>query len=307
MATKEFHLFSLLPGELREQIWDHSVRPHGSRGVQYFSVFPEWDIDEEFSRHLIPMTRPSWNQNRSTYAIDGGLWTACKESRAAMHRRYKPEQWTTFLVNSDNSHQYFTLLPAQDLIVIQGYHSVPDMQKFPTLMPFGSPRCGFGGISHIGIAFDPSWTLEELHLYEMWEWTHDCNLPGYRWATYNGLISAIRDHWCSFFCASIWLVDPRLRRRNTETPTASQNSAKEASEQIVFEGNGCKYYEVSGSTSYYDAETADQPGFLSIWDFAYEVEEAAARIEACEEGIDLATDDIRTLHEFKYLVCEKDE
>ncbi|KDN62603.1 hypothetical protein CSUB01_05491 [Colletotrichum sublineola] len=161
MATKEFHLFSLLPGELREQIWDHSVRPHGSRGVQYFSVFPEWDIDEEFSRHLIPM-----------------------ESRAAMHRRYKPEQWSrfyedqrrseeewssdvvthpqyydmpaTFLVNSDNSHQYFTLLPAQDLIVIQGYHSVPDMQKLPTLMPFGSPRCGFGGISHIGIEFDPS-------------------------------------------------------------------------------------------------------------------------------------------------------
>lgn len=36
----------------------------------------------------------SWNvQNQSTYAMDMGLWTACKESKAAMLRRYRPDKW----------------------------------------------------------------------------------------------------------------------------------------------------------------------------------------------------------------------
>ncbi|KAK2015917.1 hypothetical protein LZ32DRAFT_645409 [Colletotrichum eremochloae] len=261
MATKEFHLFSLLPGEVRNQIWDYSVRPHSIGGVQYFSVFPDDQIPDKFSRHLIPKihkfqfdvigppisedaeSTPSWNLNRSTYSIDGGLWTACKDSRAAMHRRYEPERWSelydnqrngvgrdywedyitrvqnyynvpaTFLVNSDSGHQYFTLLPAQDLIIIRGYPSVPDMNHILNYIPFTSPLYGFG--------------------------------------------------------------DPRLQRGNTKTLAAIQNLAREALEEVLFEGNGYKYYQI-----------ADQPGFLSVWDFAHELEYVATRIEAFKERED---------------------
>ncbi|KAF4883967.1 hypothetical protein CGCF415_v015699 [Colletotrichum fructicola] len=116
MFGGNFSLFPLLPGEIRDQIWDLSTRPIGSRGVHYFSVL---DIRENITsiphairRHVISSTSkhqrqilavpslanetscPSWfDGNQSTYAIDGGLWTACKESRAAMCRRYKPEDW----------------------------------------------------------------------------------------------------------------------------------------------------------------------------------------------------------------------
>ncbi|KAF4920062.1 hypothetical protein CGCVW01_v007249 [Colletotrichum viniferum] len=113
MAGGSFFSFSLLPGEIRDQIWDFSTRPIGARGVHYFSALDAWDntrpIPEAFKQHTISRTLenqnqilaaplvgnetscPSWyDANRSTYAIDAGLWTACKESRAAMYRRYRP-------------------------------------------------------------------------------------------------------------------------------------------------------------------------------------------------------------------------
>ncbi|KAF4896548.1 hypothetical protein CGCF415_v005794 [Colletotrichum fructicola] len=34
MAGGSFSSFSLLPGEIRDQIWDFSTRPTGARGVQ---------------------------------------------------------------------------------------------------------------------------------------------------------------------------------------------------------------------------------------------------------------------------------
>ncbi|KAK2007726.1 hypothetical protein LZ32DRAFT_43909 [Colletotrichum eremochloae] len=363
MAANEFHLFSLLPGELRDQIWDQSVRPYGIRGVQYFSVFSYFAEDtapESFRRHLIPPTKnnqlvligppkpenteslPSWNLNQSTYSIDGGLWTACKESRAAMARRYKPERWSqfydrqrnrrkswaskpstcdetywitdngkyddmpaTFLVNSDKGHQYFTLMPAQDLIYIQGLPcAIWGVKGFRESMPFSSPWYGFGGFCHLAIEFDPLCTLEELDRYER-SWYHgsDHGIPDVRWSFYSELIRIMRE---DSGYVTVWLVDPRLRLRNTEIPAVSQNSVKEASGRIIFEANGCKYHEVEewDSSCDYDAETADQPGFLSVWDFVYEVREVAYRMHAYEEEVDY---EVPVMNEVEFLVCEKDE
>ncbi|KAK2022280.1 hypothetical protein LX32DRAFT_645634 [Colletotrichum zoysiae] len=363
MAAEDFRLFSLLPGELRDQIWDHSVRPQGIRGVQYFSIFPYDDIPEAFSRHLIPPAKifqlelfgpprpedaeslPSWNLNRSTYSIDGGLWTACKESRAAMHRRYKPERWSqfydsqrsnshqeslwrshpiitgggrfadmpaTFLVNSDKGHQYFTLLPAKDLIYIQGMPSSLDgLENLYEYMPFSSPSYGFGGIRHLAIELDPLCTIEELSQYERsWYDGSDNDIPECRRQFYDQLVMVVRDERGDFAGVTVWLVDPRLRSRNTEISAASQNSVKKTSERIVFKANGCKYHEVprgilQDNLPYYDAETEDQPDFSSVWDFAFELEEAAARIHAIEERIE--DYEVWGMHEFKFLVCEKDE
>ncbi|KAF6802663.1 hypothetical protein CSOJ01_11434 [Colletotrichum sojae] len=114
MTAPTFNQFALLPGEIRDQIWDMAVRPHGTRGVHYFSLFechPHHPLPDRFNRtikktiychpNIIGAPLPqddasphSWTEgNRSTYAIDGGLWTTCRESRAAMHRRYEINSW----------------------------------------------------------------------------------------------------------------------------------------------------------------------------------------------------------------------
>ncbi|KAK1961528.1 hypothetical protein LY78DRAFT_662036 [Colletotrichum sublineola] len=114
MAANEFHLFSLLPGELRDQMC----------GINQFvpMVFAAFNISPSFPTSLktVPPSPfaatsslrrkndqlvligppkpenteslPSWNLNQSTYSIDGGLWTACEESRAAMARRYSKKK-----------------------------------------------------------------------------------------------------------------------------------------------------------------------------------------------------------------------
>lgn len=107
-----FHYFSLLPGELRNMIWDratrlcfaglsssymHCVRPslvptstlvhahNGHRGIQigpqtsFYDPHRLRDYDVELEDDSLP-----------AYRIDCGLWAACKESRAAMLRRYLP-------------------------------------------------------------------------------------------------------------------------------------------------------------------------------------------------------------------------
>ncbi|KAF4814326.1 hypothetical protein CGCTS75_v013403 [Colletotrichum tropicale] len=121
MIAPTFHPFPSLPGEHRNAIWDFATRPtndHGTsdRGVHYFSLFSafrtHFPIPDKYGQNVIPPApeRPchilgaplppnsspvhSWNvENESTYAIDMGLWTACKESRAAMLRRYRPDEW----------------------------------------------------------------------------------------------------------------------------------------------------------------------------------------------------------------------
>ncbi|KAK1989826.1 hypothetical protein LX36DRAFT_664853, partial [Colletotrichum falcatum] len=290
MAALEFYPFPLLPGELRDHIWDHSVRPHGFRGVQYFSIFHEEKIPNDYACNLAPRilkhqyhfigaplpenveSRPSWNRNRSTYAIDGGLWTACKESRAAMHRRYRPERWSelfdrersrakitatrgsrivcaewfatnpkkyyhvpaTFVVNSDSGYQHFTVLPAQDLIYLQGYPSWESKLYFlRDFMPFSSPRHGFGGFNHLALEFDPSWTIEELSRYERsCVMREEHNLDRSHYDACEALVEAVRNE--PYQHATIWLVDPRLRYRNVQIPEAYQNLLKKKLEGNVF-------------------------------------------------------------------------
>ncbi|EFQ33927.1 hypothetical protein CGRA01v4_12406 [Colletotrichum graminicola] len=362
MTAKEFHLFPLLPGEVRNLIWDHSVRPHGIRGVQFFSLFRSEKIPQAFSRNLMPRIQgsqgdivgapkaenagspPSWNHNRSAYAIDGGLWIASKESRAAMHRRYESEKWNgfyhlqhnfsasyassylssyqeaqqvtkcddlpvTFLVNSDEGHQYFTLLPAQDLFYIQGYPSWPELGHLREFMPSASPRHRLGGFRHVAMEFDPSWTLYELGEY-WWSWDQrrsSANRTQDHATIYDTLAYYLK-HEANKpeYHITAWLVDPRLRSRKTETQAAKQSSAKEASERIVFEGIGCKYYEVSSEDEFceYDQEIADQRGFLSVWDFADELQSIVAGLEADRSNI--REEDVG-LGQIKFLVCDRDE
>ncbi|KAF6810760.1 hypothetical protein CPLU01_15235 [Colletotrichum plurivorum] len=113
MATT-FHGFPDLPAELRIQIWEGCIRPDG-QGVHFFTIetcfdpSPEqsgisyelkpqhYNIDgEEYETEHVaaPLfdadSQRSWTENNpSTYLIDAGLWTACRESREVMEKQFK--------------------------------------------------------------------------------------------------------------------------------------------------------------------------------------------------------------------------
>ena len=116
-----FHPFPKLPWELRHNIWELAVRPLDRPGAHIFCIeerkvegFEEWKVEGfeakegdvvygpitlepgKFNLHItVPATTISSGPagNPSTYMIDGGLWTACKESRAVMEKVFKHQMW----------------------------------------------------------------------------------------------------------------------------------------------------------------------------------------------------------------------
>ena len=112
------HQFPRFPRELRDMIWKFAIRHQGERGVHVFTFFNGKTEKEkiEWSKHCVVVNRqgtevalaaptlpdgwefpssyrrvlqPSWyRSNPSTYLIDGGLWTACKESREIMEKHF---------------------------------------------------------------------------------------------------------------------------------------------------------------------------------------------------------------------------
>ena len=115
-APKMFTLFPKLPTELRCIIWALAIRPE-QPNAHFFTVFKSSNDDEWslLSQHSIshpsrrsslaapeiPTTNDgsqqrqfSWVQgNRSAYMIDRGLWTACRESREVIERRFRVAEW----------------------------------------------------------------------------------------------------------------------------------------------------------------------------------------------------------------------
>lgn len=120
----EFPLFPLFPHEIQALIWDAAVRPiSGRRGVQRF-IFSGHDIGRVSSRHphvskplninrygrlvggfsiSVPLDDPYGGPNDSVYELDGGLWTACTASRAAMERRFRKNEWWVVPERSESS------------------------------------------------------------------------------------------------------------------------------------------------------------------------------------------------------------
>jgi hypothetical protein len=121
----EFHFFPLLPWELREMIWELAARP-ALPGAHLFRVYNADDSEHadpknETSRHAYrgvskprlaaPRCLPrgvdfspaaqadapiSWTLNNpSTYLIDSGLWTACKESLLVIEKELPSSSPTT--------------------------------------------------------------------------------------------------------------------------------------------------------------------------------------------------------------------
>ena len=179
----DFHFFPLLPWELREMIWKLAIRP-ALPGAHVFRVYNANDSSEHStttnpehetsrddypwiskSRLAAPRCLPrgvantfdpaaqaaapiSWTLNNpSTYLIDSGFWTACKElllvidkefqSPARRQRVWSPSEvesfrkkrdrftlpeTATYVAACDNSRRrrrYLTVFPDQDLFILQ--------------------------------------------------------------------------------------------------------------------------------------------------------------------------------------------
>jgi len=110
MACAVFHHFPMLPWELRDLIWDISIRPD-QPGAHFFTVFSPSIEENKKAMEVYSMKSAygatelaasrcsngkadrSWTtSNPSTYLIDSGLWTACKESRERMEHRFQTER-----------------------------------------------------------------------------------------------------------------------------------------------------------------------------------------------------------------------
>ncbi|OIW24151.1 hypothetical protein CONLIGDRAFT_648945 [Coniochaeta ligniaria NRRL 30616] len=233
--AQTFHSFLLLPWELRNQIWEHALRPDRP-GAHIFRISTRPRLyDKEGKRildvsevvvsttslcHRLSAPNPplshtvtqnqtdggvddgtaplpiSWFNNPSTYLIDGGLWMACKESRLVMERRFKTREWKTILKErrrpygcgmtynpiwspneddlmpqeslpvsgyfnpdkrSASDVRFFTVLPHNDLIVLQPEGDDSFREMWDWYIPIDTQRLGFGGIRDVAVEYDPAW------------------------------------------------------------------------------------------------------------------------------------------------------
>ncbi|KAJ3540938.1 hypothetical protein NM208_g4835 [Fusarium decemcellulare] len=194
-----FHRFADLPWELRDHIWNLAVRPP-SPGIHKFKLYnQETDgvlknasnvVFDESKRYIcLRLAAPDCDKssgtdicnkdNLSIYLIDGGLWTACKESRVVMERSFRclhgskqmlksvSEQKkddaaaTGYFEGQDGQAYYFTVLPHRDLFLFQPQNlGTIDWSALDHDIPIGSRLWGFRGLRNIALEYNPEWGLQ---------------------------------------------------------------------------------------------------------------------------------------------------
>ncbi|KAI0837127.1 hypothetical protein F5Y06DRAFT_272053 [Hypoxylon sp. FL0890] len=299
MAPTTFHPFSELPKELRDLIWDAAIR----RDVPSAHFFTAWDGMHDASifpnmvelsvagrgvDHGVPcgLAAPrcnraephcaSWfDNNPSVYMEDSGLWTACKESREAMIRRFGNHRVTyqkgplgkkaeaeyvklpefndapaTGTMVQNGKTQYFTVCPKTDLFCLQPLAKGNGIwwkyfeEDVPIFNERGSPR------PNIALELNPSWMDDYVSDKDQKENSakpDEIHLPRY----YFELGECSRDELgCAFYAATdllgnwaskLWFIDYRIRPDPKRDPLGEDLDLKG---WAIFQGRGCKYAEV---------------------------------------------------------------
>ncbi|TQN68146.1 hypothetical protein CSHISOI_07403 [Colletotrichum shisoi] len=338
MTTRTFHGFPLLPSEIRNQIWNLAVRPAHFRGVHYFSVLaPDLqEASEAFASRLIygdayQLISATWLPDDSistlgrapgspsTYAIDWGLWKACKESRSFMCHRYGIVAWTdflhgdeqqkefrrqkyldsdevpaTFVLKNDASSHSVALFPTRDLIALQ---LNGNYRRFMVPLPrlcFRSRKDDHAYIDHAAIEFDPSWNVNELEQYqrevEGGIRRRENRLDPKLYDTYDSLVDMRRD--LMLMGATLWFSDGRLSRKAAVVDEGCTDLGPRPSAQFVFEGQdytyfGMPYHSIMDLCEY-DEEVKGENNavcFLStLEEIALKQEAAAWRLDVDEDA-----------------------
>ncbi|KAJ4259705.1 hypothetical protein NW762_007636 [Fusarium torreyae] len=248
-----FKHFSDLPRELRDQIWSLAIR-EDRPGVHIFRGYDRRK-DKVMKTHAMvscdsysrTLAEPSWHQcfpnidedcsdkNVSTYLQDGGMWTACKESRLVMESYYRQSEWQD--IHMDASKPYarrkdiqetfkmpstgyfaggplhcFTVFPHRDLFVLQtddlesvDWASVGDEPLFFWTLP------DFEGIKHIAIEYNPEWGIQMSKDISCFCYMDIVEI----------IIEAAFEVETSI--CKIWFIDHSLRRR-ADAPTFEEKS-----------------------------------------------------------------------------------
>ncbi|TPX12940.1 uncharacterized protein E0L32_006585 [Thyridium curvatum] len=191
------------------------------------------------------------SSNMSAYIIDSGLWTACKESREAMEKRWKIQHWTQNrelaakdnrwgerdvgfkgapamgLIPSKDSvrFQAFTVVPNSDLFCVQPFDFASiSWEGLLSSVPFFHYSWGWDQVLHIALEFDPSWAV-------------DLNSKGSisKKPTLLNLCRALDGEleWGSY--SKVWLIDYSIERRRGEPLNANRKQ---------FAGHNCRFVEV---------------------------------------------------------------
>ncbi|GAB1320057.1 hypothetical protein MFIFM68171_10267 [Madurella fahalii] len=327
-----FHPFPRLPKEIRDIIWDFAIRP-SMPAAHYFTIFRphsyrEWaaigkDMAVVGDWPLCALAAPyceekrarSWtSSNPSAYLIDGGLWTACKESREriakqigpfetvfqyngqAMVREERPAARATGTFMRNGEKQVFATYPRVDLFCLQPLNHDSILNSWndgwrrddwehlleKKNVPMFDRWIGLE-LGNLALELDPAW------------WA-DSDLVQ-RKSAY-GLPKA--DFWfeeCArgaaltqpFSRRTVWFIDKRIRRHPDAPPVSIEGFKGD-----LFYGNGCKYVQVfhgdpdwiTDIPAYDDEEIQglDKTAFgfvekLELWidEYAEDIEERASR------------------------------
>ncbi|KAK3937716.1 hypothetical protein QBC46DRAFT_266918 [Diplogelasinospora grovesii] len=253
----EFRPFGRLPGEIRDMIWDRAVRSH-EPGVHIFTAYnlgntEDWEEEEDEATgsrqkngatSTINTRRPagctlSWTQNNpSTYLIDGGLWTACRESYLAMKRAFHcgdQKVGTGYFIKDQHPdvthYQLFTVLPWQDLFIFQ----MPELRDCDSAPWLGIYTWGLFGVRNVALEFDPEWEpVQTSPLTVFTEIAMETTEPDV------GKLEAL------------WFVDYTLKRAN-HVPIDSLHQRTRA----IFHGSNCRFVKVVPE----EANGCDTPWF----------------------------------------------
>ncbi|KAI0376263.1 hypothetical protein F5Y04DRAFT_266802 [Hypomontagnella monticulosa] len=243
--NRTFPLFGLLPGELRNAIWDFAATRDERPGAHFFLSHEIRDVDptnqcvlgdtndphESLSAPQYSEdgeTKTSWRtNNRSLYITDGGLWTACRESRAAMLRNQRRQpssethhpRRTGYFTDYDESgekgeKQYFSILK-HDLVCLQ----TPDIAQ----VHFGDalhPR--LQDVENIALEFNPDWDFPtSADFFNV--------LYGVKLRTAGEALAEAR-----YMNRTLWFIDYSIRR--TKDPARANTSIRD--DRPVFYGKG---------------------------------------------------------------------
>ncbi|KAK7416481.1 hypothetical protein QQX98_005185 [Neonectria punicea] len=274
--AETFHRFSDLPWELRDIIWNLAVR-RDRPGVHFFRIYDndkgerlakENDVYTASRNSGLRLSAPkcwskfdnkkwrklfggklytSWTRhNSSTYLVDGGMWTACQESRLVMERIFKSQHWaavrstispnprywyrrydcpetsdvlpaTGYFTTKDSTNHYFTVLPHQDLFCLQPHNvKTMDWSWIDDNIPLGSTTFGFRGLRHLALEYNPAWGIAVENCRDEWEIE---NLD-----IVKALINALHD---AEELKTLWFIDYHIKRV-PYVPTKSQAARPDA-------------------------------------------------------------------------------